>query len=280
MYPKYFFERFWESEQKNELFVCMPFDDSFDKKFEIINKIAKNLGFLNANRVKENKSTAIITDEIYEGIANSKFLLFDLSNDPKYDKKHPNLNVMYELGIAVTIREPGDIIIIKDLSEEIEKLPFDIRTIRIHRHPENIDEALLKKELEDGIKNQEWYKSKRVKSAIESLDEIGLGLIYQIGYRPKGYNHFNSMRMPIEVKFSISRLIDLGILKFECICYPERKGFETAYHWTAFGYAVMEKLGIRQISEEEFKKTEEYKIAVEDIKSFFETKEKILANRK
>lgn len=34
MYPKHFFERFWESEQKNQLFVCMPFHNNCDERFE------------------------------------------------------------------------------------------------------------------------------------------------------------------------------------------------------------------------------------------------------
>jgi len=34
MYPKFFFERFWVGDQRNELFVCMPFHDSFDDKLE------------------------------------------------------------------------------------------------------------------------------------------------------------------------------------------------------------------------------------------------------
>ena len=170
MYTKYFFERFWEGEQKNQLFVCMPFADSFDKKFEIINKVTKSLGLHGAKRVKENVGTAVITDEILDGIANSKFLLFDLSNDPKYDKKCPNPNVMYELGIAVAMREPSDILIIKDSSEKTEELPFDVRSIRIHKHTAEIDEELFKIELKKTLDSQEWLKSKRVKAAAESID--------------------------------------------------------------------------------------------------------------
>ena len=41
MYPKHFFENYWASEQKNQLFVCMPFDDSFDEKFLKIDKVAR-----------------------------------------------------------------------------------------------------------------------------------------------------------------------------------------------------------------------------------------------
>ena len=53
MYPKHFFENYWAPEQKNQLFVCMPFDPRFDDKFSQIDKIARELGFECAKRVKE-----------------------------------------------------------------------------------------------------------------------------------------------------------------------------------------------------------------------------------
>ena len=33
MWTKFFFERFWEGEQRNEIFVCMPFHHEFDGRF-------------------------------------------------------------------------------------------------------------------------------------------------------------------------------------------------------------------------------------------------------
>ena len=50
MYPKYFFERFWESEQKNQLFVGAAFDNSIDKRFSLIDSVAKEIGFDKAFR--------------------------------------------------------------------------------------------------------------------------------------------------------------------------------------------------------------------------------------
>ena len=97
---------------------------------------------------------------------------------------------MYELGIALTIREPHDIIIIS--SDSSEDLPFDVQAIRIHKHPVNINEALLKKELNKAIEHQEWHKSKRIESVISSLDENGMAIMMENGIRPKSLNHFNS----------------------------------------------------------------------------------------
>ncbi|MFH1311467.1 MAG: hypothetical protein ABIH65_03620 [Nanoarchaeota archaeon] len=281
MYPKHFFERFWKGEQKNELFVCMPFNDSFDKKFEIINRVTKNTNLHRARRVKEGVGTTIITDEILEGIANSKFLLFDLSNDPKYDKKCPNPNVMYELGIAIAMREPSDILVIKDSSEEIEKLPFDVRTIRIHQHPQEIDEEFFKRELEKAIEHQEWHKSKRVKAAAESIDEFGLGLMLETGIRPDEWDHFSFGGFGLDSipkRTAAHRLMDLGILFFDT--GKERNPAEYAYHWTSFGREVMKHLGIKRMTKEEFEKSPLYPEALKLLEEYRRANENALSNKK
>lgn len=95
MYTKFFFERFWEGEQRNELFVCMPFHDLFDSRLE----------------------------------------------------------------------------------------------------------------------NHNWTESKRVKAAAESIDDIGLSLMWNIGRHPKGWNEFNTLTLPPLEKMSVLRLIDLGIIR-------------------------------------------------------------------
>ena len=46
MYPKHFIERFWEGEQKNQIFVGMSFDGNEKEKLKIINNVAKKLGFI------------------------------------------------------------------------------------------------------------------------------------------------------------------------------------------------------------------------------------------
>lgn len=137
MYPKYFFERFWDGQQRNELFVCMPFDDSLDDKFNDIVNGDVSAGFETATRVKEDWEPNVITDKIFDGIANSKMILFDLTHDPKLEPlEQSNINVVYELGIANSIREPEDLLLIKE--EPIGKLPFDISGLTVIPHPENM----------------------------------------------------------------------------------------------------------------------------------------------
>jgi hypothetical protein len=274
MYPKHFFERFWEGEQKNQLFVGIAFDDSVASRFTLIDKAVKSLNFENAFRVGLETEANSINDRIFDGIANSKMLLFDLSDDSRTNDI--NHNVIYELGIANAIREPFDIVLIRKKSNNKPKLPFDIQGLHINFFEDNLTEEFIKMIVESAFKNQKWHKSKRVRVAAESIDENGLSLMYSIGCRPKGFNHFHSNGWEAERKMSLLRLIDLGIVRFACVCYPDRKGFENAYHWTSFGYEVMEHLNIKQMSDEDFEKQPDYPDAVKHREQFYENKKKIL----
>lgn len=274
MYPKHFFERFWEGEQKNQLFVGMAFDDSVDSRFSTIDKAAKSLKFDKAFRVGLETEANSINDRIFDSIANSKMLLFDLSDDTR--TKEINHSVIYESGIASAIREPFDIVLIRKKSDNKSKLPFVIQGLHINFFEGKLAEDFIKRIVESALKNQEWHKSKRVRVAAESIDENGLSLMYSIGCRPKGFNHFHSTGWKAEKKMSLLRLIDLGIVRFACVCYSGHKGFENAYHWTSFGYEVMKHLKIKQMTEEEFKKRPEYPEAVKQRDKFYENKNKIL----
>lgn len=275
MYPKHFFERFWESEQKNQLFVGLPFDEKVNNTFKVIDETAKKLGFEKAFRVGLETEANSINDRIFDAIANSKMLVFDLSDDTR--TKEINHNVIYELGIANTIREPFDIVLIRKNSENKTKLPFDIQGLNINFFEGEVTEEFIKNIIDSAMKNQEWHKSKRVRVAAESLDENGLSLINEIGRRPKGFNHFNSLGLDYNSKMSVLRLVDLGILKFAWAIWPEEKGYEYAYHWTPFGYEVMRHIGLKQMTLEEFEKTPNYTKVKEANDNFVERKNKVLS---
>lgn len=65
------------------------------------------------------------------------------------------------------------------------------------------------------------------------------------------------------------RLVDLGILWFASAIH--KKGHEHAYRWTPFGREVMKHLGIRLLTEDEFKNTPQYAVALK-AKEEFKTK--------
>ncbi len=258
MYSKFFFERLWGSEQKNELFVCMPFHLVFDSRFnDIIIPAAKSAGFDNAVRVKEDTAANVIISKIWDGIANSKMVLVDFTDDPKYDN-HVNGNVLYEAGVAHSMREPSAVIMIRD--QNPEAVDFDVKGLTIIQPPEGkLSKSWLENLLQQPLNNHNWAESKRVRAAAESIDDIGLELIWTRGRYPKGWNHFNTLGLPAELKISVLRLLDLGILWFAT--GGAENPTEHAYHWTPFGYEVMKFLCVKPVAMEEFEKMPEYEQA-------------------
>jgi hypothetical protein len=172
--------------------------------------------------------------------------------------------VLYELGIANAIREPEDIILIRESSSA--QLPFDISGMNVNFYKEELEIAWLTENLKNALKSQEWYNSKRVDAAAKSIDGIALRLMNSIGRLPEGNNHFHITGLPTEVKISVLRLIDLGILWFAS--GVDEGKVQHAYRWTSFGRAVIKHLGIKLLSSEEFKASPEYKDCLKAQKEF------------
>lgn len=256
MSHKVFIENFWETEQENILYVFMPFDKTFDEKYKVIEAAAEMSGF--KGKAAERVDKMVQADQIYMKIiykiANSKMLLFDLSDDPEIPcgcKKHANSNVIWELGVAFSIREPEDIVIIKEKSKS--ELPFNIRQILRNEY----DKSEFTKEwvaniLKNACDAQKWHKSKRVSAIAQSLDPHSVQLIQDRGRFPVGDSHFGFNQLNTEMKMSISKLIDLGILKFDWNIKNEEASQEYSYDWTPFGRAVMEHKGIKPWTMQEF----------------------------
>jgi hypothetical protein len=234
MYPKLFFENFWSSGQKNEIFIGIPFDGEYNTKFQKIDRVAKSLGFDKANTVKEGIIAGDIIHEILDGIANSKTLLFDISDDTRWSKI--NENVTYELGIAHAMREPEDILVIRKKSEK--PISFDFSHIRYHEY-DVLGEDWLKEKLNDVIETQKWHKSKRINRIISLLDVTSLQFILCFGLNPLDHtsDHFHdgNIKDPIQ-KLAILRLLDLNII------YTAMDYTGMAYHFTNLGRAVIENI--------------------------------------
>src|SRR5258708_676371 len=237
-----YFENFWDVEQKNVIFVLMPFHKKLKPKFQAIKKIAKNVGLEDAERIDEDLKVDLIPDKILDRIANSKFLIFDLSDDPKHQPaKQINGNVLYELGIAIAIRESSDMLIIRDKNSESE-IPFNTRQLPIHEHGKALNE--LEKMLKDSLENQAWHKSKRVRAIAERLDmhPSMTGVIDRFYQNiPEGEDDHFSLYPGTDLfaQISINRLLDLRILRLG----TAHRAQKLSYNWTPFGRAVLKSLG-------------------------------------
>lgn len=248
MYPKHFMEQFWKGELNNKLFVAMPFHPSFDSRFSnIIKPAAKEAGFEDAYRSKEILSSNAIVTKILEGIANSRMVLCDLSDD----QGHVNGNVLYEAGIATTIHEPHSVVLIRD--QEPTNADFDVRGLTIYRPPNGeLTKSWLAGLLKRHLEEIDWAKRKRIEIIAHSLDDFCLLLINVYGRNPDRYNHFNLAGSPIGLRLAAQRLIDLGILWFDT--GRKKRPLEYAYHWTGLAKDLMKYLELPQLTLDEFKR--------------------------
>lgn len=249
MYPKHFMEQFWKGELNNKLFVAMSFHPSFDSRFsDIINPAAIEAGFECVYRADEGRDSNAITTKIIDGIANSRMVLCDLSDDVQ---GHVNGNVLYETGIAQAIREPHSVVLIRD--QVPEEADFDVRGFKINRPPDGkLTKPWLVDVLNEALGEIDWARSKRIEVIAHSLDDFCLLLIEKHGRNPDGYNHFNLAESPIELRLAAQRLIDMGILWFATA--REVRPLEHAYRWTSLAKDLMEYLGLPQLTSEEFKR--------------------------
>ncbi len=93
----------------------MPFAPAFDYVYDIIERLARDSGY-DCSRADKKKDLGLITQGIIMDILLADIVVADISGF--------NPNVLYELGIAHTLRKPTII-----LSQELAsggKLPFDI----------------------------------------------------------------------------------------------------------------------------------------------------------
>jgi len=257
MLPKNFFENHFLGEQKNELFVALASDGSFNEKYEKMKSVIMNLdkySFKGIFCVQNDLITDDNTFKIFDAIAHSRMLLFDLSDDLRFkDKKEINTNVIYELGVALTFRDKRDCVLIRKKDRPIEELPFDIKHLTINEY-ENLAEPWLKELLINAIKSQLSYKEIILEGIARTIDEIGYSIIkFWALPNPSEKRHFNILSMTNflnqtlpgreltkeEVRSSVHRFLDLGIVTMRAEDKTPNV-FETAYHWTSFGKKILE----------------------------------------
>jgi uncharacterized protein YutE (UPF0331/DUF86 family) len=99
-------------------FVLMPFSEKFDAVYRtLIAPVVTELG-LTVVRADELSAPGSIIEQIRVAIQQARLCVVDLTGN--------NANVMYELGLAQAVGKPTVL-----LSQDISRLPFDVRSQRI-----------------------------------------------------------------------------------------------------------------------------------------------------
>lgn len=134
MHPSLFINDIWNGDETNDVFVAMSFRDRYTSRYEKVYKpaiesIKVNSISLKPIRVDERRSGDSIITEIVKGIAQARIVIADVSSmglsADGYNAQR-NGNVLYELGIAHSIKTPDRVIITKD---DDEKMLFDLSSI-------------------------------------------------------------------------------------------------------------------------------------------------------
>lgn len=100
--------------EKNRCFFLMPFSQEFDVIYGTIKQALNDFDFI-CNRADEIMGSTPIIAKILNEITKSQYIIVDLTNS--------NPNVFYELGIAHTIKEARNVLLLK---QKNYKVPFDI----------------------------------------------------------------------------------------------------------------------------------------------------------
>ncbi len=242
MYPKLFIENFWRGEEKEEIFVCIPINNGeFDKKFkDVIKPAVENIKPKREVIRSDHKRDNEITQEIFDSIAHAKILLFDLSDDPKYGNK-VNGNVLYELGIANTVRDKTDILLIREeKSLNPEYLPFDVRELPIEVYSkEELETGWMQDKINRALERKDWQKNKLLEIAKKSMEPVGFGLMDKYYQKKQIFDGNLSDRERI----AALRLIDFGVLRgLPAVRGEHCERLEYSYCWTQFGQAFKKYL--------------------------------------
>lgn len=249
MYPRDYFDTYWRTELRNEVFVAMPFHDEFLPVWEEAIRIGveKDCPYnLTAKRVDVTTISGSIITDIMDGIAHAKVVLADISVcETGAWQGQRNGNVMYEVGLAHALRQNTEVILVRSDDKLIN---FDLAGITVHHYPRHsMSEAknLFAVLVSESIKQTDQTMSLKVQRAIDAMDADCLQYLKEysstdafVGPRP---TTMGEELFAISRRLALSRLQNIGIVR----CLPNVPQHGTAFTWTEFGRAVLKKLGLR-----------------------------------
>jgi len=249
MYPRQYFDTYWRTDLRDEVFVVMPFHNEFDPVWHDTIRPAieqEQQVKLTAKRVDTSVLSGSIIVDILDGIAHSLLVFADVSvcHAGKWAGQR-NGNVMYEVGLTHALRQVEEIILVRCDNEEIN---FDLAGIRVNQYErEDIKStrSLFARLVADSLRAVNQSKSLKVQRAIDALDIDSLEYLTlfgkDIGFVGPNPNTMSEVLVSVSKKAALARLQSLGIIK----CVPVRNTSIPNFHWTKFGEAVLKQLGFR-----------------------------------
>lgn len=177
MYPNQYFSLFPPFPRENKVFVAMSFDEQFNARWEnVIVPAIRSEKYdgvpLEPHRVDAKRISDSILTEILGGISNDQLVLADVTAIDEVDGKPVrNGNVMYEVGIAHSIRLPEEVLLFRS---DTCQILFDISNVRINSYdPEGnhvVARELVAEAIRDAFKERNLRCQNSIKMAAKSLD--------------------------------------------------------------------------------------------------------------
>ena len=247
MHPRTFLDAFWRNDLRDEVFVATSLAPTYESRWtsilvpaiehEPVNGIN-----LKAKRVDLEKSGDSILTAIVDGISHAQLIVADISvthvwNDDGCERPERNGNVMYEVGLAIAVRQPVEVVLIRD---DNAPLLFDVSSIPVLEFdPSDAAESVTKIRavLADRLVERDLNKDLRVTRAMESLSPFELNIIRQnpgkdhLAWKGGGLSPAVSMGLPGLLEKRILRRVD-----------SKNEEYPHTYTYTTFGKIVAEKL--------------------------------------
>ena len=135
MYPANYFGLFPPFPREDTVFVAMSFDDRFNTRWsEVIDpgirSVQVNGKPLEPVRVDARQISESILTEILSGITNCRLFLADVTTLAHVEGRPVrNANVMYEVGIAHSVRLPEEVLLFRS---DNDVLLFDVANVRVN----------------------------------------------------------------------------------------------------------------------------------------------------
>ncbi len=148
--------------EKNRCFFLMPFSEEFDGIYGAIKQCLNDAGFI-CNRADEIMGSIPILTKILNEIMKSQYIIVDLTNS--------NPNVFYELGIAHTIKEARNVLLLKQKDYQV---PFDINHLTYTEYnPNNLKllTASIRSFLNESKSKNVFYEALNQHGIINYIDE-------------------------------------------------------------------------------------------------------------
>jgi hypothetical protein len=257
MFPRNYFGLFPPFPREDKVFVAMSFDGTFQPRWEkvigpAIRSVMVNNKPLEPRRVDARRIGDSILTKILGDITNDRLIFADVTTMGYADGRPVrNGNVMYEIGLAHSVRLPEEVLIFRSDSDP---LLFDVANVRVNSYVPDVEPDKARSQVAEAIvealNELDLRRNLAVQSAAQSLDFTAF-CVLSLAKRNSGVRHFQMKTMGQALgnaagNAAISRLLQLGALETDyaratpdLLNQPEPSAQELMlYKLTSFGESI------------------------------------------